>query len=607
MKFEIEDLVVELDGSSSKDNSTAVHLEASGPPQKLRKLAEFLTWITAVFRQPIQTQLSYSISNFRRISDTTFRIETSPLVSIAKEELCWCSMFKGMVIAKDFLVPERKRGVGLELSFDLMLVLGRIWYPMEYLDGFVLKGRSTILIPTWKVQDSVQWHFLSHEDPRKKISMHAVRDSCREVVQDVGIDVLRSARAFVGWAIDAEIHAGTRTSGFESIQNSKAPFTPRRPRFAREMTPSIGTSGLGFFNVNFGAKLMIPQSVFGPVKREHTLMEDMLLNSREDPLLLWDVSTARGWMISEIAALLTILHVWALRQPDSESLLARIPYAQRSSNDGEASYHAIRERRNVQLRSSDVDGEDLPLMTQVKNIMAAMESRKEEVIKLDRAFSKFSNSSYLHGWELTDIASSKPFFKEKRVALDDTCGTWPSILADRPEVLVLFCQGVGDLIQPSLNEPHCGTWKLVPKGRSYLAATVASITSMDLHCRAADKFKACTFDNKNCPSRLQELHHKPPTRSIPIPQTGAIIVGRSHHSLFKVCAPNSMVSDHLRRQFAEKEKLQSSRNVATLGNEGSSHIPGLKVKIESVSTCDNRIGVNKSQKESYVHDLAPSQ
>lgn len=485
-----------------------------------------------------------------------------------------------------------------------MLVPGRIWYPMEYLDGFVLKGRSTIFIPTWKSQGSEQWHFLSQKNPHKKISMHAVRESCRDVVQNVGIDVLRSARAFVGWAMDAEMHVGARTSGFESIRNSKAPFTPRRPRFGREMTLSIVTSELGFFNVNFRTKLVIPQSMFGPVKREHILMEDMLLNSKEDPIILWDVGTARGWMVSELAALLTILHVLALRRTDGEALLERIPYAQQPSNDGEASYKAIREHQHLLSRSSDTDGENLPLMTQVKNIMAAMESRKEEVIKIDHAFSKFSNSTYLHGWELTDIASSKPWFKEKRVALDDTCETWPSILADRPEVLVLLYQGVGDLIRPSLNEPHCGTWKSVHKGRSYLTATVMSITSMDLHCCAVDRFKACAFDNKNCPSRLQELHHKTPTRSIPIPLTGVVIVGRSHRSLFKACAPNPMVSDGLKRQFTEKEKLQSSHNVATSANEGSSHITGLNVSIEGVSTCDNHIGMNKSRKESNVHDLA---
>lgn len=235
---------------------------------------------------------------------------------------------------------------------------------MEYLNGFVLKGYSTVLVPTLKSQNSVQWHFIASKGQDKRIEMSVIKDCCEPFVEDVDLRTLQTARTFVGWTWDAHIHVGTKTSGYASIRDSKVPYSPRRPRLAREMTSGIGTSGLGFFGVQLGTKVVIPKGIFGPVKREHILLEYMLLNSRNNPLLLWDAGTKRGWMVSEIAILLMILHVWAARQTDSETLLKRIPFADRSSDDAQASYKAIRTNKNIQLRSqANGDGEDLKFMT----------------------------------------------------------------------------------------------------------------------------------------------------------------------------------------------------------------------------------------------------
>jgi len=562
---------------------------ATGTTESLIKLAQILTWIAATFRRPKYGKLSYSTPTFRKTNDALYIIGISDLEPI-KDSLCWCPMFANGVIAKYFPTPKRHDEVGLEISFDLMVILGRIWYPMEYLNGFVLKGYSTILVPTLKTQHSVQWHFINNEDQKKKINMCAIKAHYGEIVEDIDLRALQTARTFVGWTWDAHVHVGAKTSGYDSIRDSKVPYSPRRPRLAREMTSGIGTSGLGFFGVQLGTKVVIPKGIFGPVKHEHILLEDMLLNSRNNPLLLWDAGTRRGWMVSEIAVLLMILHVWAARQTDSETLFKKIPFADHSSDDAQACYETIRTNRNLQLRSqANGDGEDLKFMTQVENIFAAVESRKEEIITRNNASARFSFSTYLKGWELIDIAHSKPWFKERRLLLDDTCGSWPSIVEKQREVLVLFCQGVDDLIRPSTDELFCQTWRSVPKGHSYLAATSACIMNLDIHCQLANRFKTCTFNHKNCPSRLQELNHRPSSRTISIPPTGAVIVGRPHHSLYQPCSPNSrQLQDTTLKLYIEQDSVQETRRVVAVENcIPSSPLPESKANSEDICPTPN--------------------
>jgi hypothetical protein len=79
--------------------------------------------------------------------------------------------------------------------------------------------------------------------------MSEIKDCCEAFVEDDDLRTLQRARVSVGWTSDAHIHVGTKTCGYASIRDSKVPYSPRQPRLAREMTPGIGTSGLGFFDV----------------------------------------------------------------------------------------------------------------------------------------------------------------------------------------------------------------------------------------------------------------------------------------------------------------------------------------------------------------------
>ena len=136
--------IIELEPYHGYSRSRVV---ATGTNENLIKVAQILAWIIATFRRPKHGELSYSTSAFTKTHDGVYSISMLPLEPI-QDSVCWCPMFPSGIIAKDFPIPKRHGEIGLEIPFNLMVVLGRVWYPMEYLNGFVLKGYSTILVPT---------------------------------------------------------------------------------------------------------------------------------------------------------------------------------------------------------------------------------------------------------------------------------------------------------------------------------------------------------------------------------------------------------------------------------------------------------------------------
>ena len=554
---------MKISKSPFKESLNVLLVKVTGSAENIKGLAQVLTWIAAMFRRPKPGQLSYSIPKFERTGGTGYRITILDLQCIDEESLCWSAMFPSGIIAKDFPIPERNNETGLEISFDLMVVLCRIWYPVEYLDGLVLKGYSTILVPTQKTEDSVQWHFISNKNQEEKIGLSSIDTYCGFVLETLDLKGLQSSRTFVGWCKKAISHAGTKASGFKEIRDSQAPARSRRPRLEPEFAPSIGTSGLGFFGGQLGLKIKFPKSVYRPVKDEHALMEDKLLNAKNNPLLVWDEGTRRGWIISEVAAILMIIHVWAYRQTDSESLLQKIPFSECSSEDGLASYQAIREHENVILRSQPSgEAKDLVFGAMVKKFFVALESRKELIIFEEESVPlTISVSSHLTGWEVTDMAYSTEFFAQKKTSLNKkTCGNWPSVLfRKRKEVLTLFCRGVGDLIEPISGGQICSLWTSVPQGHSYLVSTISNLTKLGAFCCTDNCFDDCALDGKTCPSRLQKVSREQPSTSIETPVEGAVIIGKYHDSLRQACSSPTAVRARRVEVLADTPTFQTAR------------------------------------------------
>ena len=457
---------------------------------------------------------------------------------------CWPPLFGAAVMANGFPVPERGNEKGVELSFDIMVTLGRITYALELPCGTILKGHSTMLIPTkGSGPDSIQWHFVSSGAPGQYLSPETIPDSLKPHILDLSVDQLRSKRAFLGYCNTAWIRAGTRDSGFEQVDLSNAERDRTTMRIGREITPTMGTSGMGIFGAGAGAKIIFPKGMYAPVTAEESCLEDRMLNSKDTPLLLYDVKNKTGFLVPELCAVLTIAHVWASKQADREHLLHNIPFMQPSCNGGQAAYDKILENKSLKLREAFADQKALFLMTKLSQIFLSLEKRKEQQRLFDDGTLAVFQSIALHGWELFDIATCQPSY-HKRVKLTmSRPESWHRIARDNQNMLVLFHQGLAGAIQPTPGSV-CPAWDPLPGRNEYLLASVYCIRALsklnggglsmpkmtpklalvpDLD---GGRFKACDSRCSGRCERVLELKKEEKEHRWLLPENGAILLGR---------------------------------------------------------------------------------
>jgi hypothetical protein len=195
---------------------------------------------------------------------------------------------------------------------------------------------------------------------------------------NLDIDVLSKARTFVGLYKNICIHVGTKDSGYRNVNISGADADASTIRVGREISSTVGTSGLGIFTAAIGVKIILSKGLFAPVEAENTRLDDRLLNSRDSPLLLYDVEKRQGSIIPELNAILEIAHVWAARQADKDRLLPKMPFAQASYNRGQAAYDAITENRELILQPKYAEEKDLYCMSLIKDFFRALEKRRDQ-------------------------------------------------------------------------------------------------------------------------------------------------------------------------------------------------------------------------------------
>lgn len=262
-------------------------LITTGDRNSIFKLATILAWVVTVFKDPESrygdlTYLSPSFHFSSTIDESglgpaaimgipalaherglQWRITAEKVSNMSsRPKSCCLPLFKNFIMADGFPVPERGREVGVEISFEAMVSLGRISYSLEMPTGTILKGHSTMLIPTYITSESIQWHFVGSERPGEYISPDLIPDSLKPDMVDFNVDILRRRRGFVGYYKEAYIYAGTKDSRFDQVKLSDAERQPTTLRIGREISPSISSSGMGIFGAGIGAKFMLTKGLW---------------------------------------------------------------------------------------------------------------------------------------------------------------------------------------------------------------------------------------------------------------------------------------------------------------------------------------------------------
>jgi hypothetical protein len=208
-----------------------LRVNVSGMEDSVVEVGEQLAWMGAALRSTgVDKSFSYCYPTTRFSFLPTQA--TSPLVvtfsiGYAFENIsrnantvngrCWFPLFGNRTIVKGYPIPCRggkkdDTQAGLEIPLNMMAGLVKATRVTKIDNQLLIKGFSTLFIPTKRIDDLVIWHMIfngddthiSYFDVRRN---HIAEDSAKEV----DFTCLERTRQILGWCSVVEHHTGTPT------------------------------------------------------------------------------------------------------------------------------------------------------------------------------------------------------------------------------------------------------------------------------------------------------------------------------------------------------------------------------------------------------------
>ena len=389
-----------------------------------------------------------------------------------------------------------------------MISQAGILFPKTYKEGLFLRGLSTLIYPTasWENHEIVQWHILYSDNPDTELSPGTIPlgDSSDEVrtsrwMRCTDLQQLASAkRTFLGYCKDINIHLATADSEISQVTYSQSEHEDP-PSGLRLDSITLGTSSMGKVSARINIGYSKPKGLM--LGSMHETLPDLLDSAQDRPLLVYDdhPRAQKGWLVPTLSVVLHMLHIWAR----DKKLLRQIPFVDPCSNAGEMARELIERGGKLKLRPGERKKQYERLRDVVKKHLIFLEAlRVEEAIaKRDRAATVMLRAAKVYGWDLVDIAKLDLPFLRKEHSIDES---WTGLSM---EVLVLFCQGLGEVIRPAPASKVCSAWYPIPSKRQYLTATVPCLQRLSLnyggsiedHClRVADRgYWRCPGENSS--------------------------------------------------------------------------------------------------------------
>ena len=181
-------------------------------------IGEQLAWLGAACRaSPQKDKIAFCTPQITTIKGLIpkFRLDfiTSNLEDdsyLDENGSCWHSLFRNAIIVKGFPILARPHDEkGLEIPLNVMAGLADASHATAFDGCLVIKGYSTMFVPTERNGDSVLWHFLYENNQGRIPYMSASERGIRQVpLEIVDTSCLAYVRNFVGWASSVLMQIG---------------------------------------------------------------------------------------------------------------------------------------------------------------------------------------------------------------------------------------------------------------------------------------------------------------------------------------------------------------------------------------------------------------
>ena len=532
-------------------------IEVQGTCREITEVAQQLVWLGSVFRYGYSDEIcGSSFWYLKSPSRFYFGSDAKRMKEDEYTSFCWTSLFSSGTLAPGFPIPLRAAEVGIEISFDAMLKLACIEYPIYYGQAVAFRGWRTLLYPVSVSPnfERIQWHLIVCDDPadmRLTTSLSAMDDLQNWKTSDIA--EIRKARSFLGYCRHAEVSIGTENYRLQkSDQKSGASNEQSRGYWMKKIVLSMGTSGMGAFGAGISGEIGFTKTQVAKMA-PHEAFDRVLEHSATTPVLMYDVSKCTGWLVSELCVVLHMARSWFRERKDlADGEIENLPAAILSSDGGQAAYQCIRGSRNLEFRRSLDNDAPWKFMDIIKDSLRILKAARDTK---DRAQSSISEpwiiswlrSPRLYGWELADMMQARVFTSRKEVAIKvNKSDKWITYIANHPNVLTLFCNGIDAPISRKGGFRICRTWSSVPSGENLLVSTTQSLKDLANQCdgdiarrrltntcylyypNKRDPFAPCKY-RKHHSQICQRLHQvttsSQPQRQEGLAEDGAVLIG----------------------------------------------------------------------------------
>lgn len=360
---------------------------------------------------------------------------------------------------------------GLQLNFELMLLLCGLDYEITDLVGVILLGQKSMVYPLRMENNCVQWHFqkCDPDDPRS-YQIAGPRLQCPD------LELLRHKQYhFLGQWSNPLITLGTDNIGYRQIGFSEAKEVAEETT-ADGFTVGGSVSAPKVLSLSYARSYKLARSR----KNQHiTDFPSKLHTKMALPVLLYSPSEKRGWIVSYVSLLLHLARARAKFQ--SPMLGFHIPACEPSSNGGLAAFNCIIAHRRDPLRKAvpneilTKQEKELTIEEYVKDVEASMEEAKRQTCRAKHLLSKAQ--ARIIGYDLADISRMKDEMMMKQYKLDLFAKGWAPLLDEVR--YTFFCENLPDPIVPDKAtdlERNC--WLSVPKGFNLLTVSLPCLCDL---------------------------------------------------------------------------------------------------------------------------------
>ncbi|KAL2859788.1 ankyrin repeat domain-containing protein [Aspergillus lucknowensis] len=408
-------------GTDLKIMTSAEHIIVTFP-ESMESVLEALKWLCLTFRS--------NSARIPHISSGAFHGKYFKLDSLRplsrlhnRDTFCWTMLFDYAVIAV-VSATDAAPEWWLAMSFEEMLQLTAVEYPVSVDSGTILMGYSTALIPVEKTgSNMIQWHLeiAGHDGQFKVSELKATRSNW---LQEEDIECLRTERVLLGWCPNAAVLLGTdhatkevKWSGARRRRTSWRWTGANLPLLAQSAAPVQLGGQLGFtFTRKFNVVRFSPSNNYLKCLR----------NSVSEQIIVYDTTQRRAWLVPLVCVLHQMLLSFSSKSPTVHGPAYTIPQtvAGSDNNAGYASFETLKDNGLVVIeRSGDVD------LTIRELIMGFS-------VNLSKTSLHEPNGREIYGYELMDIIMDSPHSELKQMQLDRQGIAWSPLLA---EINCLFC------------------------------------------------------------------------------------------------------------------------------------------------------------------------